>query len=212
MTTLAQVRFRCNKNRLYLLVVVDGVARKARQPRLGVGGTKIDGMTTSAALLDDLGRGSREALDLFRITTALDMRASRPVTRLTALRLCFLHLQGMDVCGSGEGLVLVLVTALADFRAHVLRGFFSFRMCGRFLPENSSAEESNHGKTEHQKRCPRANQMHGTPDAAIACLRQEIEMWTERRDTFMRRERREAGGCGRARPNVPDRTQYGDPD
>jgi hypothetical protein len=169
--TLAQLGFGCNKNGLQLLVVMDGVARKARQLRLGVGSTEIDSVATGAALLDGLGRRSREALDFFRITTALDVRGSRPVTGLTALCLRFLHLQGVDVSGSGEGLVLVVVTALADARTHVLRGIYLFRTPGGLLGEESSTDESGNGENEHRKRQGgRADQVHETSDAGIACM------------------------------------------
>jgi hypothetical protein len=211
--TLAQLGFGCNKNGLQLLVVVDGVARKARQLRLGVGSAEIDRMATGAMLLDGLRRRSREALDFFRITTALDVRGSRPVTGLTALRLRFRHLQGVNVSGSGEGLVLVLVTALADVRTHVLRGTYLLRTPGGILGENSSTDKSSSGENERRKRqgC-RANRVHETSRAAIACMSQWEHLYAERVTAITRRERCVGGGCGQVLPNVRDRRRCGDPD
>ena len=118
-TTLAQLFFPQDQNEFFLLVVVGGMAVETGP--FGVAGvfSHERGVAFGAARPHRLRRGVREAEDLTRVSIAVDMRRSRPVTRFTTVLRRIAALEQVAVCRIGNRLRHIIVTRLAGIGADI---------------------------------------------------------------------------------------------
>jgi hypothetical protein len=126
----AKLRLRSHEDRFRLRVVMSRMAGKASQARFGMSGTQAGLVAHGAGCLNFLWRSGGEAPNFVWIARFRVIRP-RTMAALASLLRRFLPLQRLQVCGSREALVGILVATLADFRSHVLSSIRLPKTAGR---------------------------------------------------------------------------------